>query len=238
MLTTDSPCDVNTMMMVNRKMLDDHKKIVENKLQMEVAHSVKCLGAQHACHNSGHVTCVKETRDIGHTCQDHQDPLGLGRPGPSSLTRNVKNASKRFFPHLEPVPEESRNNTVRSSVQMREGDTGSSGSVDTEAERDQEMSYPANTQESGANNSNPRSMDSGIATRYGQLLSTSRDSRYRNKQKCQLPQLKVVEIFFLSSDPRVHPMNILAITRQRQQAAKVSSINIFDMARPNIFRTK
>ena len=113
MLTTDSPCDVNTMMMVNRKMLDDHKKIVENKLQMEVAHSVTCLGAQHTCQGSGHVPCVKETRDIHHTCQEHhQDPLG--RPGPSALTRNVKNASKRFFPHLEPVPEESRNNTFRS----------------------------------------------------------------------------------------------------------------------------
>ena len=166
MLTTDSPCDVNTMMMVNRKMLDDHKKIVENKLQMEVAHSVKCLGAQHTCHNSGHVSCVKETRDIVHTCQDHQDPLG--RPGPSSLSRNVKNASKRFFPHLEPVPEESRNNTFRSSVKRGEGDMGSEGSETTsETERDPEMSYTANTQESGANNSNPRSMDSGIATRYG-----------------------------------------------------------------------
>ena len=116
MLTTDSPCDVNTMMMVNRKMLDDHKKIVENKLQMEVAHSVTCLGAaqQHTCQTSGHVPCVTESRDMHHTCQEHhQDQLG-GRPGPSSLTRNVKNASKRFFPHLEPVPEESRNNTFRS----------------------------------------------------------------------------------------------------------------------------
>ena len=165
MLTTDSPCDVNTMMMVNRKMLDDHKKIVENKLQMEVAHSVTCLGAQHTCHNSGHVPCVTETRDISHTCQEHQDPLG--RPGPSGLTRNVKNASKRFFPHLEPVPEESRNNTFRSSVKRGETETGSEGSLTTsESERDAEMGYSPNTQESGANNSNPRSMDSGIATRY------------------------------------------------------------------------
>ena len=36
MLQTDAACDINTMMMVNRKMLDAHKKMVENKLQMEV----------------------------------------------------------------------------------------------------------------------------------------------------------------------------------------------------------
>ena len=161
MLTTDSPCDVNTMMMVNRKMLDDHKKIVENKLQMEVAHSVTCPGTQHTCHSSAHVQC-----DPGHTCQEHQDQLG--RPGPSCLIRNVKNASKRFFPHLEPVPEESRNNTFKSSAKKGDGDTSSDGSLATsDIEYKDEMRYGAviHGQESSTNNSNPRSMDSGIATR-------------------------------------------------------------------------
>lgn len=54
-------------------------------------------------------------------------------------------------------------------MRRREGDLGSEGtsSPTSDTEREPEMSYPANTQETGANNSNPRSMDSGIATRYG-----------------------------------------------------------------------
>ena len=42
MLQTDTGCDVNTMIMVNRKMLDAHKKLVENKLQMEVKINIFC----------------------------------------------------------------------------------------------------------------------------------------------------------------------------------------------------
>ena len=102
MLTTDSPCDVNTMMMVNRKMLDAHKKMVENKLQMEVAHSVTCMShpvpAPPACHGS--------------TCGQHTCPAAA----PHCLVRTPlkTQGSKRFFPHLEQIPEESRNNTARS----------------------------------------------------------------------------------------------------------------------------
>ena len=102
MLTTDSPCDVNTMMMVNRKMLDAHKKMVESKLQMEVAHSVTCMShpapAPPACH--------------GATCGQHTCPAAA----PHCLVRTPlkSQGSKRFFPHLEQIPEESRNNTARS----------------------------------------------------------------------------------------------------------------------------
>ena len=51
-----------------------------------------------------------------------------------------------------------------------EGDLGSEGTSSTTSDteiREEEISYQANTQETQANNSNPRSMDSGIATRYG-----------------------------------------------------------------------
>ena len=38
MLGTDSGSDINTLMMVNKRMVEAHKKMVENKLQMEVKH--------------------------------------------------------------------------------------------------------------------------------------------------------------------------------------------------------
>ena len=56
-----------------------------------------------------------------------------------------------------------------------EGDLGSEGTSSTTSDteiREEEISYPANTQETQANNSNPRSMDSGIATRYGELVNS------------------------------------------------------------------
>ena len=185
MLQTDAACDINTMMMVNRKMLDAHKKMVENKLQMEVmilaiinveslmtlfvkvAHSVNCMSAHHthnhACHGnantSGHICAAHETRDTPHTCAEHADH------GRVCLARNVKNGSKRFFPHLEQIPEESRNNTFKS--QAKKADTDSSdGSITTsDIEYKDDINYNSNSQESSTNKSNPRSMDSGIATR-------------------------------------------------------------------------
>ena len=134
-----------------------------------MAHSVTCHGAHHphTCSSHGHM-CNGETREQpGHVCMD-----GMDASNRMCLTRNVKNASqRRFFPHLEQIPEESRNNTFKSSVQTKksDSDTSSDGSITTsDIEYKEDINYNPGTgsQESSTNKSNPRSMDSGIATRY------------------------------------------------------------------------
>ena len=127
----------------------------------QVAHSVTCGHHSSTCQHSAHV--CQESRDLGHVCQDQFETGNR-----LCLTRNMKNSSKRFFPHLEQIPEESRNNTFKS--QPREAsDTSSDGSVSTQdIEYKEEINYNPGTalsQESSTNKSNPRSMDSGIATR-------------------------------------------------------------------------
>ena len=93
-------------MMVNQQMVEAHKKMVESKLQMEVAQSV--------------TGCYTECR----RCHEATDPEEVGELGGMSklcLTRNIKNGSKRFFPHLEQIPEESRHSTFKNSGKKEDG---------------------------------------------------------------------------------------------------------------------
>ena len=116
----------------------------------------------HTCPNAAGHVCGHETRDSGHTCHDHTDhnrPCG-------SLTRNVKNGSKRFFPHLEQIPEESRNNTFKSLTKKTDTDSSDGSITTSDIEYKEDVNYNSNSQESSTNKSNPRSMDSGIATRF------------------------------------------------------------------------
>ena len=107
------PRDPNCAMMVNQQMVEAHKKMVESKLQMEVAHSVTsgcysdCPGCPHhsLSHHQGEVGEAGEAGVVGRLC----------------LARNVKNGSKRFFPHLEQIPEESRHSTFKNSGKKQDG---------------------------------------------------------------------------------------------------------------------
>ena len=104
-------------MMVNQQMVEAHKKMVESKLQMEVAHSVTsaCYSDCHGCphHSVPHPVEAGEAGEAG----------GVGR---LCLARNVKNGSKRFFPHLEQIPEESRHSTFKNSSKKQDGGNFSS----------------------------------------------------------------------------------------------------------------
>ena len=90
-------------MMVNQQMVEAHKKMVESKLQMEVAQSV--TGCYTECHSCHEVVEPEEEAGVARIC----------------LTRNIKNGSKRFFPHLEQIPEESRNSTFKNSGKKEDG---------------------------------------------------------------------------------------------------------------------
>ena len=98
--------DSNCGLMVNQQMVEAHKKIVESKLQLEVAQSVtqSCYSECHDCTQPGEA--------------GEQAEQGMPR---LCLTRNVKNGSKRFFPHLEQIPEESRHSTFKNSGKKQDG---------------------------------------------------------------------------------------------------------------------
>ena len=197
-------------MMVNQQMVEAHKKMVESKLQMEVAHSVtNCYSDCHGCSN--------------HSLA--QEPVEAGEAGEAGavarlcLARNVKNGSKRFFPHLEQIPEESRHSTFKNSGKKQDGGNfslvarsladGCSGSEFSESSdgsiSTSDLEYK---EESSTNKSNPRSMDSGIATRL--VFAET------------LPKMRILFIL----DPQVLLQNMEVITTLRQQAVKVN-IKIF-----------
>ena len=105
--------DSNCGLMVNQQMVEAHKKMVESKLQMEVAHSVTS-------------SCYSDCQGCPQPSLP-QDPVEAGEAGDAGqvarlcLARNVKNGSKRFFPHLEQIPEESRHSTFKNSSKKQDG---------------------------------------------------------------------------------------------------------------------
>jgi len=145
---SDSDSDGNTIVLVNEKMLEAHKKVVENKLQLEVARTV--------CYS----------HETGGSSEESANEI----MSKLNLSRNGKNLSKRFFPHLEEIPEESRNSTFRDLKKQNincESEDASDGSVSTsdlEFKDDGFPNYSGKSQDSTAK-SNPHSMDSGIVTR-------------------------------------------------------------------------
>jgi len=147
---SDSDSDGNPIVFVNEKLLEAHKKVVENKLQLEVARTV--------CYSHNDET----DESSGESTMEIMSKL--------NLSRNGKNSSKRFFPHLEEIPEESRSSTFKDlKKQKTNSDSGdaSDGSISTsdlEFKDDGYTNYSGKSQDSTAK-SNPQSMDSGIVTR-------------------------------------------------------------------------
>ena len=66
---------------------------------------------------------------------------------------------------LEQIPEESRNNTFKSPAKKVDTDSSDGSITTSDIEYKDDINYNSNSQESSTNKSNPRSMDSGIATR-------------------------------------------------------------------------
>ena len=131
-------------------MLEAHKKVVENKLQLEVARTV----------------CYSHVDETDESSEDSSNEI----MSKLNLSRNGKNSSKRFFPHLEEIPEESRNSTFKDLKKQKnnsESGDASDGSISTsdlEFKDDGYTNYSGKSQDSTAK-SNPHSMDSGIVTR-------------------------------------------------------------------------
>lgn len=147
---SDSDSDGNTIVLVNEKLLEAHKKVVENKLQLEVARTV----------------CYPPTDETDESSGESSNEI----MSKLNLSRNGKNSSKRFFPHLEEIPEESRSSTFKDmKKQKNNSDSGdaSDGSISTsdlEFKDDGFINYSGKSQDS-TGKSNPQSMDSGIVTR-------------------------------------------------------------------------
>ena len=75
---SDSDSDGNTIVIVNEKLLEAHKKVVENKLQLEVARTV----------------CYSQADETDESSEDSSNEILTKL----NLSRNGKNSSKRFFP--------------------------------------------------------------------------------------------------------------------------------------------
>ena len=83
------------MVLVDPRLLEQHKRLVETQLQQEVARTVCCPG-------------LPDPDTDPATQHEWANKL--------NLARNGKNSSRRFFPHLEEIPEESRHSTFRPAI--------------------------------------------------------------------------------------------------------------------------
>jgi len=131
---------------VNQHLLNTHRKQVENQLQQEIATAVHC-------------------------CELDNLPADSYGESMSKLNMSIngKNMVKRFFPHLEEIPEESRNNTLKDMSLTNDSltSTESSTSSNLSSMELHEMKIGANyeSNQDSSSRSNLLSMDSGIVTR-------------------------------------------------------------------------
>ena len=77
-MQSDSDSDGNTIVLVNEKLLEVHKKVLENKLQLKVAPTV----------------CYSQEDETDESSEDSSNEILTTL----KLSRNGKNSSKRFFP--------------------------------------------------------------------------------------------------------------------------------------------
>ena len=147
---SDSDSDENTIVCVNEKLLEAHKKVIENKLQLEVARTVYFSQADETDESSG-----ESSNEI------------LSK---LNLSRNGKNSAMRFFPHLEEIPEESRSSTFKdlkkqkTNCDSNDASDSSISASDLELKDDGYINHSGKSQDSTAK-SNAQSMDSGIVMR-------------------------------------------------------------------------
>jgi len=140
-----SHSDNNISFKINEHLLNAHRKQVESQLQQEIATAVHCCDSDNS-------------QD---TCGESMPKLNLGLNG--------KTVVKRFFPHLEEIPEESRNNTLKDlnikNDSLDGSDSGDSSNLSSIELNEIRMTSAAESSQDSTSRSNLQSMDSGIVTR-------------------------------------------------------------------------
>jgi len=135
----------NIAFKVNEHLLNAHRIQVENQLQQEIATSVHCCDLDHS-----------------------QDSCGESM-AKLNMSINGKNMVKRFFPHLEEIPEESRNNTLKDmsikNDSLDGSDSSDSSNLSSMELNDMKMTANGESNQDSTSRSNLLSMDSGIVTR-------------------------------------------------------------------------
>lgn len=130
---------------INEHLLNAHRKQVETQLQQEIATGVHCC----------------ELDNSGDSYGESMTKL--------NISANGKNMVKRFFPHLEEIPEESRNNTLK-DISMKNdsldgSDSSDSSNLSSMELNDMRLTTNGENSQDSTSRSNLASMDSGIVTR-------------------------------------------------------------------------
>lgn len=148
---------------MNEKLLEAHKKVVQGKLNREVARNI---------FDPEHDENVGEGREDENTIELSSPRMSNG----SGLPKPAGSHNRRFAPHLEGIPEESRANTLtgksNDSHSDRATNDGNPGEVGTEINETQEEGT-AQSQMKKLSTSDPQSLDSGILTRSSSISDLS-----------------------------------------------------------------
>ena len=160
---------------MNEKLLEAHKKVVQSKLSREVARTI----LDGSSLSSGH----HQQEMAGHSGGESH----AGGPQPIRQQQGG-GGSRRWGPHLEGIPEESRANTLRPprAEDARAAEVTAQAVTEDEEERKrggsgQEKQQPQSTTSSSSSSSqmkklstsDPQSLDSGILTRSSSISDIS-----------------------------------------------------------------
>ena len=151
-----SDSEASVVLEMNEKLLEAHKKVVQNKLSREVARTIFDSDAD------------------GH----HDKSVSSPRiNNPSALPKLVGSHNRRgFAPHLEGIPEESRANTLTAKSNDSHSDRATNDGNTDEVEREINESRKESTvpsQMKKLSTSDPQSLDSGILTRPSSISDLS-----------------------------------------------------------------
>ena len=149
-----SESEASVVLEMNEKLLEAHKKVVQNKLNREVARTI--FDSPESVDSAEAVSSPRLN------------------PGPPKSTGSH---GRRFAPHLEGIPEESRANTLNAksagSQAARTTNDANSGEAAGEINEEGATSGNAQSQMKKLSTSDPQSLDSGILTRPSSISDLS-----------------------------------------------------------------
>lgn len=142
---------------MNEKLLEAHKKVVQSKLNREVARTI--FDAPSDMERGG----------------DGDNPGDVSSPRMNNGPGNAKfGGSRRFAPHLEGIPEESRANTLNAKSNDSHSERKTNDSSPSEVSRETNEPRKGGTAPSKKlSTSDPQSLDSGILTRSSSISDLS-----------------------------------------------------------------
>lgn len=173
-----SESDASVVLEMNEKLLEAHKKVVQNKLNREVARTI--LDNPDSAVNGDVI--VDQQRMHMMRMQQHQHQVAAAMHAAAARRLQGNQAAVHgFAPHLEGIPEEqSRANTLKNREQEEEenenkddGSKGSKGSMKSNKTDTTGSTGSSQPTLKKLSSSDPHSIDSGIQTRPSSVSDLS-----------------------------------------------------------------